>query len=71
MQHSDRDEVTIMGATHSDEMCIVYVYYVTDVTDSGLWGVLHLNKWADLFSNIPDIEANTLNGTYYEPCTNC
>ena len=60
-----------MGSKRSDEMCIIYMSYYTINDHSGLQMTFHLENWSAMFSNVPEIEANTLNGTYYEPCTNC
>ena len=71
LQHNDRDVDVNFGDYVDDEMCIIAIAYYVINDHSNLQLTLHMNSWGDMFSNVPEIEANTLNGTYYEPCTDC
>lgn len=68
---SDSDEVTPFGHEEGQESLIFYFFYTTTSRDPLEWTVHRHINFADMFSDVPEIEANTVYGKYYEPCNNC
>ena len=71
LQQSDRDTTTAFGNGPGEEALKFLALYTTTGHEPLTWKINRHINFADMFSDVPEIEANTFNGVYYEPCLNC
>lgn len=68
---SDSDTVTKFGQGDHEEALKIFITYTTTGHEGLEWITHRESTFDELFSNVPEKEANTIYGRYYEPCLNC